>query len=76
MTILKELVHLIQCARPNTFKQTLRSQMTFKGWCLSVLEVQNVVVVVVVEIVMVMVAATEAPVAIVGVSLIVVIRWM
>ena len=55
--MLKELVHLIQCARPNTFKQPLRSQMTLKGWCLSVLEVQHVVVVVV-EIVMVMVAAT------------------
>ena len=73
----EELVPLIQCARPNTFKQTLRSQMTLKCWCLSLLEVQNVVVVVVVvEIMMAMVAATEAPGAIVGVSLIVVIRWM
>ena len=64
--MLKELVQLIQCARPNTFKQPLRSQMTLKGGCLSLLEVQNVVVVVVVvEIVMVKVAATETPVAIV-----------
>jgi len=56
--MLKELVQLIQCARPNTFKQPLRSQMTLKDWCMSLLEEQNVAVVVVVEIVMVMVAAT------------------